>query len=327
MRVGISKLTEPGLVDPTHRIIPRRFLCRMRTHAEMLAFWLTIALFHGAAQAQPASAPTPEKELVIATKEAPPFVMKRPDGALYGISIELWRRIADRLHLRYRFSEQPTVQALLTGTAQGSFDAAIAALTVTAARQRIVDFTQPFYSAGLGIAVSTGETRWRSISRALLSFGFFQAVLALLAFAICVGFVIWLLERRRTEHFSGGAKGLGTGLLWSAMAMTHQGGAAQNAPATFLGRIVAIAWMITSVIAIAVFTAGITSTLTKQELEGVVHDVNDLRSVRVGVPTGSAAADYLDRQQISHRSFAGPKDGLKACKRALLMRSSMMGRC
>jgi ABC-type amino acid transport substrate-binding protein len=200
---------------------------------------------------------------------------------------------------------------LVAGTAEGSFDAAIAALTVTAARDRTVDFSQPFYSTGLGIAVSTTESKWMSILRALLSFGFFQAVLVLLGIAILVGFVIWLLERRKTEHFRGGVKGLGTGLWWSAIAMT-QAGAAQNAPATLPGRIVAIGWMIASVIVIAVFTAGITSTLTKRELQGTVHSVDDLRSVRVGTPAGSAAVEYLDRQRISHRGFAGPQEGLKA---------------
>ena len=173
---------------------------------------LAVALFCGAVQGQPANLPVPDKELVIGTKEAPPFAMKHQDGTWHGISIDLWRRIADRLHLRYRFSEEPTVQALVARTADGSFDGAIAALTVTAARDRIVDFTQPFYSTGLGIAVSMNESRWRSVSRALLSYGFFQAVAALVGIAILVGFVIWLLERRKTEHFSGGAKGLGTGL-------------------------------------------------------------------------------------------------------------------
>jgi polar amino acid transport system substrate-binding protein len=272
---------------------------------------VAIALFCGTSQAQPANPPASDKELVIATKEAPPFAMKQPDGTWHGISIDLWRRIADRLHLRYRFSEQPTVHALVAGIAEGSFDAAIAALTVTAARDRIVDFTQPFYSTGLGIAVSVDESRWMSISRALLSFGFFQAVLALVGIAILVGFVIWLLERGKTEHFRGGAKGLGTGLWWSAIAMT-QAGAAQNAPATLPGRMVAMGWMIASVIVIAVFTAGITSTLTKRELRGAVTGVNDLRSVRVGAPTGSTSADYLDHQRIPHRGFSGPQAGLKA---------------
>jgi ABC-type amino acid transport substrate-binding protein len=78
-----------------------------------LAFGILVAtaLLWGTRQAQPANPPISDKELIVATKEAPPFVMKRLDGTLHGISIDLWRRIADRLHLRYRFSEQPTVQA------------------------------------------------------------------------------------------------------------------------------------------------------------------------------------------------------------------------
>jgi polar amino acid transport system substrate-binding protein len=272
---------------------------------------LAIGLVHGTGQAQLAKPPLSKSEFVIAIKEAPPFVIKNADGTLHGISIDLWRRIAQRLDLRYRFAEQRTVHDLVEGTAEGSFDAAIAALTVTAARDQIVDFTQPYYSTGLGIAVSLNERRWRSIMRALISFGFLQAVLALVGLAIAVGFVVWLLERRKTEHFGGGAKGLGTGLWWSATAMT-QAGAAQNAPATLPGRIVAICWMTASIIVIAIFTAGITSTLTKRELQGAVTGENDLRSVRVGAPGGSTSADYLDRERISHRDFRTPHQGLKA---------------
>jgi ABC-type amino acid transport substrate-binding protein len=272
---------------------------------------LAAALFCSTSQAQSANPSLPNKELIIATKESPPFVIKRPDGTFQGISIDLWRRIADRLHLRYRFSEQATIQELMAGTAKGSFDAAIAALTVTAARDRVVDFTQPFYSTGLGIAVPISESRWQSISRALLSFGFFQVVFALLGIATVVGSAIWLLERGKTEHFPGGARGLGTGLWWSAIAMT-QGGASQNAPATLAGRIVAVGWMIASIIVIAVFTAGITSTLTKRELQGAVNGVTDLRSVRVGAPTGTTSEVYLDHERINHRNFGTAREGLKA---------------
>jgi ABC-type amino acid transport substrate-binding protein len=207
--------------------------------------------------------------------------MKRSDGTLYGISIDLWRQVAEQLHLRYRFLLQDTVEDLLKGTEEGTFDAGIAAVTATAARERIVDFTQPFYSTGLGVAVPTDENAWMSVLRTILSFGFFQAVLALLFLAVCVGFLIWLLERNKTEHFKGGMSGLGAGVWWSTIAMTR-GGAAQNAPTTLAGRIVATDWMIASVIAFAIFAAGITSTLTKRELQGVVHGVSNLRSVRVG---------------------------------------------
>jgi polar amino acid transport system substrate-binding protein len=41
----------------------------------------------------------PDREIVAATKEAPPFAMKGPEGNWQGISIDLWRRVADQLHL------------------------------------------------------------------------------------------------------------------------------------------------------------------------------------------------------------------------------------
>ncbi|WP_245283867.1 transporter substrate-binding domain-containing protein [Bradyrhizobium sp. Cp5.3] len=247
----------------------------------------------------------------MATKAAPPFAIRQSDGSWSGISIALWKRIADREHLRFRLVETQSVPDLLDGVANGTFDAGVAAVTVTAARARSIDFTQPFYSTGLGIAVPINENPWVSIGRALLSFGFFQAVGVLLSFALAVGFVIWMLERRKTEHFGGGAKGLGSSFWWSTMAMT-QAGAAHNAPATLPGRIVAMGWMIASVIAIAVFTAGITSTLTRRGLEGAVHGFNDLRSVRVGAVANSATSDYLGRHRLSFRTFPDIQSGLSA---------------
>ena len=97
-----------------------------------------------------------QRELVVGTKEAPPFAMKSADGNWSGISIDLWRRIADENKLRYRFAEEATVQELIDGVAAGKFDVAVAALTVTAERESMLDFTSSFYVTGLGIAVAAG---------------------------------------------------------------------------------------------------------------------------------------------------------------------------
>jgi hypothetical protein len=114
-----------------------------------VAVLLTLALTYLPAQAQPAAptnAPLPDRELVIATREVPPFVMKRKDGSWHGISIALWQRIAEHLHVRYRFAEQTTNQEILDGVVKGTFDAGIAAITITAQRERAVDFTLPYYN-------------------------------------------------------------------------------------------------------------------------------------------------------------------------------------
>ena len=277
----------------------------------LLCFVLLFALGSNSALLHAQEKSASDREWVVATKAAPPFAIKQPDGEWSGISIALWKRIADKEHLHYRLVETQSVPELLDGVANGTFDAGVAAVTVTAARARSVDFTQPFYNTGLGIAVPINENPWVSIGRALLSFSFFQAVGVLLCIAMTVGFLIWMFERHKTEHFAGGAKGLASSFWWSTIAMT-QAGAAQNAPTTLPGRIIAMGWMIASVIAIAVFTAGITSTLTRRGLEGAVHGFSDLHSVRVGAVENSATTDYLSHQRLSFRAFPDIQSGLSA---------------
>ena len=256
-----------------------------------------------------------QRELVIGTKQAPPFAMKSSDGNWSGISIDLWRHIAEQNKWQFRFAEEETVQDLIDGVAGGKFDVAVAALTVTAPRENMLDFTSSFFGTGLGIAVSSGrDPSWAPVVRTLTSFGFIQAVLALVGLALAVGLIVWLFERRHNEDFGGGVvKGLSSSVWWTTVAMTQRG-IGNFGPRTFPGRAVAILWMVGSIIAIAVFTAGITSALTVRHLQGTVQGVTDLSAVRVGVVAGSSTEDTLKRMRVSYDGFANARDGLRAVR-------------
>ena len=273
----------------------------------------------GAAAAQTSSPSAVEditqRELVIGTKEAPPFAMKLADGSWTGISIDLWRKIAAERGLRYRFVEEATVQGLLDGVTAEKFDVAVAALTVTAEREHKMEFTATFYATGLGIAVaSAGGVTWTPVVRALTSFGFVQSVMALIGLALVVGVLVWLLERRHNEEFSGTiAKGLSSSVWWTTVAMTQRG-IGNAGPRTLPGRMVAMLWMVGSIIAIAVFTAGITSALTVRSLQGSVQGVTDLTQVRVGVVSGTSAEGSLARIRAKFTGFPTARDGLLALR-------------
>lgn len=254
-------------------------------------------------------------ELVIGVKNTPPFAMQAANGDWRGISVDLWRRIADQMHLRYRFVEQDTIYDLIEETAAGKFDVAIGALTITGARFRRLDFTSSYYSTGLGIAVpASGSLSWIPVIRAFTTFGFLQGVVALLGLALLAGFSIWLLERHHNEQFSGGfKKGIISGVWWATTAMTRRG-IVNYGPQTVPGRVVGTIWTITSIIAIAVFTAAITSALTVRHLQGTVHSVGDLNSVRVGVVRGSSTQDSLRNLKITYQDFDTPAAGLEALR-------------
>lgn len=280
----------------------------------MVLTCLGMLLGVAAAAVQP-SADGPSGELVVGTRVSPPFAMKNADGAWEGISIDLWRHLAERMHLRYRIEERGSVQDLLEAVTSGQVDVAVAALTVTADRRKAMDFTQPFFTTGLGVAVPrTGIAAWLPVVRTFLSFRFLQAVLTLLAIALFVGALIWIFERRENEHYGGGAvRGFVAGAWWSAVAMT-QAGAAQQGPRSTPGRVLAVIWMVASVVTIAVFIAGITSALTTQRLQGVVRNVNDLRSVRIGAVAGSSTVDFLTEQRIMFRTYPTAADGLRTAQ-------------
>jgi polar amino acid transport system substrate-binding protein len=275
----------------------------------------------GPALAQPANSPPDlaqlkQREIVVGTKEAPPFAMKAPDGDWSGISIDLWRRIAEKQNFKYRFEDLDTVPALIDATAAGKVDIAVAALTVTAGREEMLDFTSAFYGTGLGIAVptTTGVAGWAPVVRALTSFGFLRAVLALIGLALLVGLLVWLLERRHNEEFGGGVtKGLSSSVWWTTVAMTQRGIGHQG-PRTLPGRFVAMLWMVGSIIAVAVFTASITSALTVRQLQSAVQGVTDLSQVRVGVVSGSSTEDTLRKLRISFESYPSARAGLQAIR-------------
>ncbi len=262
------------------------------------------------------SRPSEARELVIGTKVAPPFAIKAKDGTWHGISIDLWRRVANQMHLRYRFQET-TLSGLIDGVADHSLDAAVAAVTVSGPRQRVVDFTQPFYNTGLGIAVaSDAGITWWPIIRNVFSVGFFRAAVVLFAAALSVGVVLWLIERRHNEHFGAHRHGFGASVWWTAAAMTQAGGAAgEKVPVTLPGRLLAMAWMVTSVIVFASFTAALTSQLTLKHLRGTVNGEPDLRYVRVGAIAETETTEYLGNEQIAYQVFADAETGLSALQK------------
>lgn len=262
-----------------------------------------------------AQIPQPHTPLIVGTKEAPPFAMKDKDGKWTGISIELWQKIAAELKLEYQFKEL-TLEQLLSGVESNSLDVAVAAITVTSSRERVMDFTHPFYTTGLGIAVAASGSKnapWLAVLRRVLSWQFLTVVGFLVLMLLGVGFLVWLFERHKnSEQFGGPAiKGIGSGFWWSAVTMTTVG-YGDKAPRTLCGRIVGLIWMFAAVIIISSFTAAITSALTVGQLGSSIRGPGDLPGVRVAAVASSTGEQFLRGRHLGFQEFPDALDALKA---------------
>ena len=257
-----------------------------------------------------------EEPLVVATKVTPPFVLKAPDGKWSGPSIELWKAIAAEQELTYRFEEMPLAE-MLNAVERGSVAVAVGALSVSEEREARFDFTHPFHTTGLGIAVrAKSENEVVAILSRLFSLPFLKAIALLILVLFLVGIVLHVLERRgNAEQFGGGLlSGIGSGFWWSAVTMSTVG-YGDKSPRTLGGRVFALVWMFTALITVSSFIAAITSSLTTEQL-ATISEPSDLSRARIGTVTGSSSAQYLKQkrlQAVSHprleRTLAALVDG------------------
>ncbi|NBC23560.1 MAG: transporter substrate-binding domain-containing protein [Gammaproteobacteria bacterium] len=252
----------------------------------------TLVLLAASAMATAAHAAT----LVVGTKESPPFAMvDERTGEWSGISIDLWERIALELGYRTEYRSLP-LDELLDSVAAGEIDVALAALTVTANREREADFTHPYYQSNLAIAVpAVQQTQLGAVVAALLSPAFLSALGILLVLLAGVGLLVWLAERRSNAEEFGGTpiEGLGSGFWWSAVTMTTVG-YGDKSPRTLAGRLLALVWMFTSLIIVAGITGAMASAFTVTSLRTSITGPADLPGLRVGTVTGSTSEDYLN---------------------------------
>jgi len=259
----------------------------------------------GSAGAAPTAAtPRPSaRPLIIATRHVPPFAIRGAEGSWSGMAIDLWDRIAERLGVEFRYQDMGLAE-MLDAVAEGRADAAVAALTITAEREGRVDFSHPYLTSGLGIAVAQRPSGGMGAVLKRLFSGRFLAVLAaLLALLAGTGALIWLAERRHNAQFERDpAKGIGSGLWWSAVTMTTVG-YGDKAPVTTLGRGIALVWMFAGIIMISGFTAAITTALTVGELTSPIKDIDDLYQAHVLTVRGSTSERFLGEQGIPHEAL------------------------
>jgi polar amino acid transport system substrate-binding protein len=253
-----------------------------------------------------------EKKLKVGLRNSPPFVMTG-DGAITGLSVNLWETTAGELDQAYEYVEFADLGMMLDAIERGDIDMCINPLTVTSERLRRFHFSQPFFISGLAFAVQAKESSPLILFvKRFFSIQFLNVLALLFLIIFTFGLLLWIVEHRKNpDQFSKGWKGLGDGIWWSAVTMTTVG-YGDKAPKTGLGRVISIVWMFIAVIIISSFTGSISAALTYDRLQFSVNNFDDLRNVQTGTVRNSSTADLLRSARISYRGYETLEEAVDA---------------
>lgn len=232
------------------------------------------------------------------------------DGQFSGLGIFSWEMVHEELEVDFQYKVYPSLDSLLSAVQQGEVDFSINPITVTDKRMRVMDFSQPYFIAHTAIAKKDDSNIWKYIAN-ILSWKFISAILILVGVIFIFGLLVWLFERKANkEQFGEGPRGIFQGFWWSAVTMTTVG-YGDKSPTTFGGRLVGLIWMFMAIIMISSLTAGIASSLTVQNMNDQINNINDLENFDVVTIRSSSAEELLDQYGVNATAVPTMEEGFE----------------
>lgn len=210
-----------------------------------------------------------ERELVFATVERPPFSFNT-GGELVGFSVDLMRAIGDELGAEIRFVQKLSFAEMLGAVERAEVDGAIANISITGGRERVMDFTLPIFRSGLQIMVHANDGPERFLPSVMTR----ELSLVLgggLALLVSMGALWWLFGPQLTYSAGGRAASVVMGTV--------------------------------ALLVISIMVANLTTALTLRGLKEQVAGIDDLDGRLVATTAGSTASTFLAGREIGHETF------------------------
>jgi polar amino acid transport system substrate-binding protein len=253
--------------------------------------------------------------LRVYTKPIEPFSFEK-DGKAEGFSIELWDRVAREAGYQYEITWVKTVPDLIEALKSGKADVAVAAISITSERDKVIDFSQPYYESGLQIMVgqsAQGGSNASAIVNAFLTMDFLKLAGTLLLALFLASHLLWWFERQKNdENFPREYRsGVWESLWWTTSVMIT-GGCENKTPTGVGGRLVAVVWMLSGILLVSYITASVTSAMTVRSLTTGINGPADLPGQLTATVKGSTAERYLTDHKLDFQPYPNVDEAVAA---------------
>ncbi len=262
------------------------------------------------------SATAADPPLKVYVKTIEPFMFEE-NGRAQGFSLDLWDRVAKEMGVTYELHWVKSVGDQIDALKTKEADVSVAAISVTAEREAVIDFSQPFYESGLGILVGTRrQSSVNALIRSVFTLDFLELVGALVVLLVITAHLLWFFERKHNpERFPHAYPGGVWEAAWWAISTILTGGAEEKPVVAVGGRLVAIFWMLTSIVLVAYFTASITTAMTVNQLTSDINGPGDLPGQVVGTVKGTTGERYLSARRLEMRVYPTVQEAYDALAR------------
>ncbi|KAK1799656.1 hypothetical protein P4O66_006195, partial [Electrophorus voltai] len=250
-----------------------------------------------------------KSELKVTTIKQDPYTMSK-GSQLEGYCMDLLSELAKKLGFKYkvhlvkdgsygRMDESGHWNGMIGEVLRGEADLAIAPLTLTAARERVVGMTKPYMQTGISILlrrdiVSDGSACFDFL-RPFSAETWFGVLVAYLITAVSICLVARLSPGEWSQPEAGGSPFTLSHSLWyAAGALSLQGPGPH--PKALSGRVVSCTWWFFAVILLACYFSNLSSKQDSESTHLMIKGFEDLANqnvVEYGTLAGSSTLAFF----------------------------------
>ncbi|HYF34052.1 MAG TPA: transporter substrate-binding domain-containing protein, partial [Prosthecobacter sp.] len=270
------------------------------------------------AAAQDTAGQAPAGKVRVVTRNLEPFSFEK-DGRRVGYAAELWDQVARQTGISYEVQVVGSAQEIIDALKNRTADVGVGALSVTAQREAVIDFSQPFYESGLQVLVSGSsgsfvDNIWSLLSN-LFNLQLIGMFVLLLGTMFIISHLVWRYEHKvNSDQWPSDYRAGMLESFWWTISTLLVGGADNKGPVGVGGRIIAIVWMLLSIVLVSLLTASFTTTLTINTLKGDINGPGDLPGRKVATVKGSTAEIWLTARGAKVEGLTTVRDCVDALK-------------
>jgi ABC-type amino acid transport substrate-binding protein len=276
----------------------------------LVMLWLLLSVTGSFAQ----GLPNTKQPVRVGLYVSPPFVIQEKDH-FTGMAVDLWKALAEAQGLQSQYQPFPTVRALIDATANGEVDVAVTNLTITQGRAQRIDFTYPWFDAGLRIMINEHQgTGFLEVVSGLRESGFLRAY-AWIAFVVAAAtLLLTLFDRRFDPNFPSRWRDGAAESFFSVLSIAAGKSTGRRNIFGWIGRVWQGLWLICGIAVLAFVTSSVTSVMTTLSLTNQINSLADLPGKAVGVFAGSVSEEFARGSGLDVYSFPNIDEAVAALR-------------